>query len=167
MMIIDIEKAWERIYYEEIISALDNRGLGSQQLLFPYNLHFSQAEAELLTQAKPLLSKMGFTLDNLSPNTFVVQGIPQGMAVSDIQNVIENIVHAIINQGDVETADLRIPVARSLALNMAFRQLKIYKQEEMRSLTDRLFATSMPSVSPSGKNIVRIVSEEELSQLFK
>lgn len=167
MMIINIEKAWERIYYEEIISALDNRGLGSQQLLFPYNLHFSQAEAELLTQAKPLLSKMGFTLDNLSPNTFVVQGIPQGMAVSDIQNVIENIVHAIINQGDVETADLRIPIARSLALNMAFRQLKIYKQEEMRSLTDRLFATSMPSVSPSGKNIVRIVSEEELSQLFK
>lgn len=166
MMIIDIEKAWERIYFEEIISALDNRGLGSQQLLFPHNLHFNQSEAELLTQAKPLLSKMGFTLDNLSPNTFVVQGIPQGMSIADIQNVIENIVHAIINQGDVETIDLRIPVARSLAKNMAFSQLKIYKQDEMRSLTDRLFATSMPSVSPSGKNIVRIVSEEELSQLF-
>ncbi len=167
MMIIDVEKAWERIYYDEILTALDKRGMASQQLLFPHNLHFSEAEAELVTHLKPLLGKMGFTIDNLSPNTFVIQGIPQGMAAADVQDAIEHLIQAVINQGDSETADLRLPMARSLAASMAARQLKTLNQMEMRSLTDRLFASSMPSVTPSGKNIVRIVNEEELNQLFR
>ena len=167
LMIIDIEKAWERIYYDEIIHALGKRGMPSQQLLFPYNLHFSEAEAELITQMKPLLTQMGFTIDNLSYNTFVIQGIPQGMAAADIQHTIEHIIHTVINQGDAELADLRLPVARSLATLLAARQLRNLNQSEMRSLTDKLFSSSMPSVSPTGKNIVRILNEEELGQLFK
>lgn len=167
MMVIDVEKAWERIYYDEILSALDKRGMSSQQLLFPHNLHFNEAEAELVTQLKPLLGKMGFTIDNLSPNTFVIQGIPQGMAPVDAQDAIEQIVQTVINQGDSETADLRLPMARSLSASMAVRQLKTMNQNEMRLLADRLFASSMPSVTPSGKNIVRIITEEELSQLFR
>jgi len=32
---------------------------------------------------KPTLALMGFTIDNLSTNTFVIQGIPQGMDASE------------------------------------------------------------------------------------
>lgn len=167
LMVIDVEKAWERIYYDEIVAALDKRGMPSQQLLFPLNVHFNEAEAEVVTQLKPLLGQMGFTLDNLSSTTFVIQGIPQGMSPADAQGALEQILHAVYHQGDAESADIRLPIARSLAATLASRRLKTMTQTEMRSLTDRLFASSMPSVSPSGKNIVKIVSEEELRQLFK
>ncbi|MGC8864777.1 MAG: DNA mismatch repair endonuclease MutL [Bacteroidales bacterium] len=167
LMVIDAEKAWERIYYDEIIAALDKRGMASQQLLFPHNVYFNEAEAEIVAQLKPLLSQMGFTLDNLSPTTLVIQGIPQGMSAADAQGALEQILQSVLHQGDAEVADVRLPAARSLAATMAARQLKTMTQNEMRSLTDRLFASSMPSVSPSGKNIVKILSEEELRQLFK
>lgn len=167
MMLIDIAAAYERILFEGYIKKIEKQGIPSQQELFPLNLHFGAAEAAAINQLKPQLKLMGFTLENLSSQTFVIQGIPQGMQSADAREVLDSVIAALINQEDPDENDHRSLMARNLAKAVAKNKIKPMSQDEMRTLVDQLFACEMPSVSPQGKTVLRILSLEQIREFFK
>jgi len=167
MLLIDITAAYERILFEGFVKTLEKQGIPSQQELFPLNLHFGEAEAAAIHQIKPLLKLMGFTLENLSSQTYVIQGIPQGMQSADAREVLDAIIASLLNQEDTDAVDQRTLMARNLARTMAKRKVKFMSRDEMRTLADQLFACEMPSVTPHGKTVLKIMTVEQIQDYFK
>ncbi len=168
LMIIDQQRAHERILFERFLFMLENRKATSQQLLFPENIHLPESDIELLREMMEKVKAIGFEISEFGKNTFVVNAIPADITENEsLQDVIEGIIENYKKNKIELRLDVQTNVARSMAKKLAIRHGKTLTQEEMLALTNSLFACSMPNQSPAGKPTVTIVGEDELSGKFK
>ncbi|PTS91075.1 DNA mismatch repair endonuclease MutL, partial [Flavobacterium sp. HMWF030] len=63
MVIVDQQRAHQRILYEQFLLNMTVNQASSQQLLFPLNLFYSSGEMELIEELKPSLETTGFVFD--------------------------------------------------------------------------------------------------------
>jgi DNA mismatch repair protein MutL len=70
LMVIDQHAAHERIIYEEILHSFTNGSSPSQAFLIPLLVHLDGRESAVLEEYLPLLSKMGFGINELGNNRF-------------------------------------------------------------------------------------------------
>jgi DNA mismatch repair protein MutL len=166
LLIIDQQRAHERILFERFLQSL-NSGKGlSQQHLFPITIQFSAGDAEILNSILSDLKTLGFDLDEFGENSFIINGAPADMNNHSVNDVLENIIENYKKQLKTLKIDKKINLARSLAVNMAIGDEKRLEREEIISIIDRLFACKVPDVSPDGKPIVRILTLEEFNEMF-
>jgi len=166
-MVINQNAAHERILYEKLLIDLEDKNISSQQQLFPQNVHFSSDDCELIKELKPQLVSLGFDIEPLGNNTFVVNGTPANMPENEninhfLEAVLENFKK---NQIELQN-NQKVNLALSLAKNMALKPGKILQNEEIVSIIDRLFACQVPDTSPSGKRIIYILSLQEIDKKF-
>jgi len=167
LMVIEQQNAVERIVFEETLQQLSGNSQASQQQLFPQNIHFSPGDAEVIRLLKKDLGKLGFHLDEFGNNGFVVNGVPTGLANSDIMAVLEKIIENFKLESKGLNFDKNIILARSIAVNKSARMAKKLNIAEMADIFDRLFACHVPEVSPSGKKTLTILGVDEIDKLLK
>ena len=167
IMIIDQRKAFERILFEHLMNSFSKGSGMSQQQLFPSILRFSPGDSAIIKSLMPELRILGFDLEEFGTHTFIVNGIPVELNNTDINDVLENVIENFKkNQRDL-ISDKKINLARSLAIQMAAGKEKKLEQEEMISIIDRLFACKVPEVSPDNKPVVRVLSMDDIGELFR
>ena len=76
MLIIDQQRAHQRILYEQFLKNITLQQANSQQLLFPLTLYFSGNELALLHELKPSLENTGFVFEEVTAESVVISGIP-------------------------------------------------------------------------------------------
>ena len=167
LMLINQQKAHERILYERYIEILNNRQSVSQQELFPQNVTFAPSDAEIIKEIKDDLKILGFEINHLGKNTFIVNGTPSEIPSRDVQELLENMLENYKRNLVILNLDSTINLARSMAFNMAVRTGKALRYEEMEKLIDELFSCNVPTVSPSGKRIIAMITIEEIDKMFK
>jgi DNA mismatch repair protein MutL len=168
LMIIDQQKAHERILYERFLAKMENNEApASQQQLFPITIQFSAGDAELIRSMKDSLQKLGFVREPIGANGFVFQGIPQGMSASETESVIEQILEVQKQRPENMAAGKNTILAKSLASKLSIKAGKKLSHEEMANLFDELFACQLPDVAPDGSPVVSIVPIEELERFLK
>ncbi len=167
LMLIDQQKAHERILYEQFLYSLENKQAISQQQLFPVTLQFPPVDAEIMRALKEPLTLSGFTFDVIGNNGFVFQGIPEGMKESELEGVLEKIIESEKKKTGNLNADINTALAKSLAARMAVKPGTVLTSPEMASIFDSLFACAVPEVAPDGSNIVAIVPLAELEKYLK
>ncbi|MDR4987354.1 MAG: DNA mismatch repair endonuclease MutL [Bacteroidales bacterium] len=168
LMIIDQQRAHERILFEKYTILFENRHMASQQLLFPENVRLNEHESEILKEIIEDIKGIGFSINELSANHFVIDAIPVDLTEDDsLQEVIEGVIEQYQKNRLELKADSRTNVLRSMARKLAIKPGKMLTQEEMASIADSLFACKMPQQSPAGKTILSIISNEELAARFK
>lgn len=167
LMIINQQRAHERILYERYLNMLNTKKGVSQQELFPQSISFSPGDAEIIDEIKEDLQILGFNINKLGKNTFVINGTPADLPEKNISNVLEKIFENYKNNLLNLNLDKKINLARSMASNMSIRSGKVLMKEEMKALVDELFACKVPDVSPGGKPIIQIISVEDLDKGFQ
>ena len=166
LMVIHRQRALERIYFEDFLRSLESGRGFSQQHLYPQTIQLSAVDAAVLNDMMDEVRLLGFDSDPFGSNSFIVNGTPAELNNEEVKDVLDSIIeNAKRNIGEVKI-DKKISLARGMAVNMAIRQARNLKQEEIKSLIDRLFATKSPEASPDGKPVVRIISSEELRNKF-
>jgi DNA mismatch repair protein MutL len=166
MMIINQQLAHERIIYEETLDKLKGASQPSQQQLFPQNIHLSPGDAEIVKSISNELSKIGFKLEELGANSFVVVGVPVDIEENDVVGLIEKIIENHKEQISDLNYDKNINLARSIAINTAIKTGARLNEIEMQEIFDKLFMCKVPKVSPDGKKILRIINTDELDSLI-
>ena len=63
LMVVDVERARERVLFERYLCLLGNNAAVSQQLLFPEDVTFSPADGAVMMQIKEELSALGFEFE--------------------------------------------------------------------------------------------------------
>jgi DNA mismatch repair protein MutL len=167
LVIIDQHAAHERILYEEALARLQGEHGVAQQLLFPTLVDLTNDQFELLLELGPYLKQLGWDLSLLGPPTVVIQGVPSGLRHERPGQLLQDVLDGM-NEGTgrAPDEDLSHRLAASWACHAATRAGDPLGQEEMRSLVDRLFATSRPHGDPHGRVTFVRLDLDELHRRF-
>ncbi|NEN24650.1 DNA mismatch repair endonuclease MutL [Cryomorpha ignava] len=167
LIIIDQQRAHERILYEDALNNLENQGGYSQQQLFPQTVELSNADCALINDLSDDMHRLGFTIDNFGGNEIVINGIPTEAANIPVQGLIENFLEQYKNTVNEVQSNTRDRLARSLARSLCIREGKRMQRVEMLDLIDKLFACKQPQAAPNGKPTILTFANDELDKKFK
>ena len=167
LLVIDQQRASERILFEEFTESISNKANYSQQQLFPQTIVFTHTDAELIKELKTDLYHLGFDINEFGLNTFIVNGCPAEWVNENPQHIIEGMLENFKRNLSDLKVDSKINLALSMAKNMAVKYGKKLEKEEIQNLIDKLFACRLPYHSPSGKKILYTITMDEISEKLK
>jgi DNA mismatch repair protein MutL len=166
IVIIHQQKAHLRVLYEQFLNRLKSMQQSSQQELFPQQVAFSISDADLLDEISGELNILGFRLNKLGKNTYVVNGTPAGIKEQDMQEFLEGILNNYKRNLVDLNLDKKINLARSMAANLAIKTGRKLQAAEMNHLIDELFACEVPGLTPDGEKIFTIFSLDNINELL-
>ncbi|NOZ45401.1 MAG: DNA mismatch repair endonuclease MutL [Chlorobi bacterium] len=166
LMIIDQKRAHERILYERFLFSLKTKKKVSQITMFPKTLKLNPADFELLVHMIPDLNLMGFEIAVKEKYLLQIKGVPNDLNITNIEDLIDSILDEFKNT-DIDTekkiAEL---LAEKIAVSTAINYGQILNNTEINNLFDMLFACKTPYFSPTGKQVITIIENQELENRF-
>lgn len=166
IIMIDQQRAHEKILYEKYISAQNNKSRTSQQFLFPQTVNLSMGDYAIVSELENEIKALGFSFNDFGKNTIVINGIPAGLSLGSEQNIFENLIEQFKKNRDELKLDKKENLARSLAKRSAIPKGKKLTQEEIESLISDLFACENPNYDPSGRPTFVILNLDTISKYF-
>lgn len=166
MLLINQNRAHQRILYEQFLKHITVKEAVSQQLLFPLNLEFSNTETAILISLKEQLEQTGFVFSKLEKNSVEITGIPVSVAESNISIVLEQLINDVENEVPDSNFSQTDMLAKSLAKSLAIKTGQYLTVQEQEHLVNSLFACKEPSISPTNRATFLTMSIEELDKKF-
>ena len=167
LALVDQHRAHVRILYDQYLAQIGQQQGVSQQLLFPEVVEFTTVEAQMLNTLMEDLRFVGFDLSPLGNDAYAVNGLPSGVEQSNPPQLLKEIVHQAIEMGSSVKEEVGATVAFSLAKSAAIRPGKQLSAEEMDHLLSELFSCPDSNLTPDGKTIISLLSDDELEKRFK
>ncbi|MBL8001273.1 MAG: DNA mismatch repair endonuclease MutL [Flavobacteriales bacterium] len=165
-VVVDQQRAHERIVYEQALRTLEKSSGPSQALLFPVTIEPNAADHALLLAVMPELKALGFDLEPLSGRSIAVNGMPAESANDDPTSLLEALLEQVKHERGQLKAERHATLARGLARSMARGEGAPLNEAGMHDLIDRLFACEMPYFSPTGKPVLITYGLKELDERF-
>lgn len=166
LMLVHYRRAHIKILFEQYLRQMTAGKGVSQQLLFPEVIDLSADEMVLMATVADELRHAGFELDQFSKNAYSVSGIPALLNAQEAQSALKNILHTVRETGASVTEQWRKQIALSLAKDSAIPYSKNLTDDEAKHLLDDLFALSDYRLTPDGKTICVLLSEDDLARKF-
>ena len=166
MAIIDQHRAHLQILFEQYQKSIRQQKAASQQMLFPTIVDFTPAEETILPLLLEDLSYSGFDLSNLGGGSYSINGIPDGMEGVDCVTLLKDIVAKAIETGCKGNKEIGDMIAFSMASAQAIPVGKVLSSEEMDHLLASLFLCSNMNLTPDGKTILSMLTDDELENRF-
>ncbi len=160
LLVIDQHAASERILFERLLS--HSATPHPQQLLFPVNCQFTPADADIFNELLPELRRYGFEIGTLGQTTFVVSATPPDVKESELQTLFDQIIVEYKGTMIQKFADRTQSLCRSMARQLALKPGTPLQQTEMQQLVADLFCCQMPTLSPSGRKTMAILTPDQL-----
>ncbi len=167
LAIIDQYRAHTRILYDQYISNIRQQKGFSQQVLFPEVIQFTPVEASMLPLLLDDLHFVGFDLSDLGQGSYAINGLPSGLEQLDMVDLLKDIVARAIDTGRPAKDDVCRTIALSLAKAGAIRPGKPLSAEEMEHLIASLFSSTDSNLTPDGKKILTLLTEDEIDRRFR
>ena len=166
LLLIHPHRAHVAVLYAQFLEQLANTQGAMQQLLFPEVLTLPQDEMVLMGQLLPDLRAIGFDLEQLSPDSYSIQGVPSQLAQQSPLPVLQRILQQVRDRGADTQQEWREQIASGLAESAAIPSGKTLTDSEMRDIVTRLMALPNYRRTADGKTIVSLVTDEEINKRF-
>ena len=166
VLIIDQNKAHQRILYEEFLQNITVKEGVSQQLLFPLGLEFTSNEIEILKGLKDQLEQAGFLFSKLDKKV-KLSGIPLSIPENIIGITLEKLISDAQNEVPDSSFSQSDMLAKSLSKSLAIRNGKRLSIPEQENLVNSLFACKEPNVTPQGQVTFITMNVDDIDKKFK
>ena len=166
IMIVDQHVAHERILYEQALKSMETAMPMSQQLLFPLDIVFPAAEYALVRELRSDLTALGFELSLDRDGNVGVHGVPNDVRPGQEGAILRELLDQYREYQQMGKTDQRDLLAASFACRASIKAGEPLSEQEMLSLIEQLFVTSMPYVCPHGRPIVIRIDLAELDRRF-
>jgi DNA mismatch repair protein MutL len=167
LTVIDQYLAHKRIIFEKAINATEEALPSTQQLLFAQTLELSASDYTLLKELHSIIQRMGFSVQLLSGNTAMINGVPADIEIGNEEEVLVSMLHQYQELGQKIKLEAREKLAIAFASKAAIPRGKKLSQEEMESLVDQLFACEQPYLDPLKKPTISYIPLDELQARFR
>lgn len=166
LLLIHPHRAHAAVLYAQFMEQIAHAQGAMQQMLFPEVLSLQPDEMILIEQILSDLRTIGFELEQLSPDSYSIQGVPAQIVNQSPIPVLQDILHQVRTCGANTQEQWRKQIAASLAEQAAIPTGKNLTDSEMRDIVTRLMALPNYRRTADGKTIVSLVTDEELSKRF-
>jgi DNA mismatch repair protein MutL len=166
LLLIDQERAHERVLYELFLSNITHASTSSQQLLFPIKIELNSLQKAFYNEYTSLLTEVGFCLGELKEDHVEVVGIPSVCSENKAVLVFEDLFESLSNEQPEDTFSQTDLVAKSMARTLSIKRGKRLETEEQQQLINDLFACKETQFSPYNRQIFVSLTKEELEKKF-
>jgi len=167
MLVINQNRAHQRILYEDFLQHITVKEAISQQLLFPLSLEFSNTEIAILQSLKEQLEQTGFVFSKFKDSIVELSGIPVSVCEANVSLVLEQLINDVENEVPDSNFSQTDLLAKSLAKSLAIKTGQRLSIEEQENLVNSLFACKEASVSPANRLTFIIIGVDDLDKKFK
>lgn len=168
VMIVNVRRAYERIFYEKFLSALSGSAHVTQSMLFPVQVKVGVPACLLIADNMDMLSSLGFEIRPLGSDTVVISGVPEGYSAQEgkVQTMIDNIVAILSDGAGMLHETMTATMAEKFALLAAMGAEAPTSQLEAQNLIDSLFACDNALLTASGRKVAVVMSIEDIDKKF-
>jgi len=163
MILIDQNRAHQRVLYERFLTAITAKKGVSQQLLFPLEMKLNAMQLEEFKLSGEVLESLGFELALKSGGILEVLGGPEHCPQSKIEAVLETLFSGTEDRSIAHFSQAD-QIAKSMAKSLAIKSGDLLAIEEQQTLLDDFFGCKETSVSPFNKPIFITLDKREIEQ---
>jgi DNA mismatch repair protein MutL len=166
LMVVDQQRAHERILYDRFLLGAAQDQPAAQHNLFPRRINLNAADHALLIEIFNDICRLGFDISDLGDHSIEIKGVPSDLAEEDPSVWLEFFLKEYQEKGgDIRGERDRI-IASALARSSSIKPGRVLRTKEMREIMDQLFACSEPGLTPDGKSVFRIMPLEDFDKMF-
>ena len=165
LLVIDIKRAYYRIYYEQFLNEINNKKNLSQRLLYPIEISFSPSDILIIKSVKNILSHLGFIF-SIQKNNVNIKSIHPIFDFREVESIFNDIIEK--NSLDFEelSPSLNDHIAKLLANSKSKKILKLKNKKEQDLLLNKIFNCKEPNLCPQNKKIIFKLSIEKINSKF-
>ena len=163
LILINQNRAHQRILYERFLSGITSRKINSQNLVFPIEIDFENLSQLIFKKNSEILKYLGFKMQ-LNKNKLIISGAPEGFSQNQIKDSIENLLDINNLESDINSLSQADHIAKNLAKSLSVKSGMILKIQEQKALVDDLFACKEILLCPFNRKIFITFDEKEIEQ---
>jgi DNA mismatch repair protein MutL len=167
LLIVDQHVAHERILYEHLAEAMQNRKVETQGLLVPISMELLPHQIALLGKVMPELNNNGFQVEHFGGTSILIRSIPAAAGDTDCQKLLSEILEGLErDERSLDIDRIRDRIAVSTACRAAIKVNMPLAPEKMQWLLDQLAVTRIPTNCPHGRPIILRFTTYEIERNF-
>lgn len=167
LWVVDQHAAHERVTYEQVLRALQQRQGESQALLLPLVFDLPPAARAAFEEVQGDLTALGFAIHPFGGNTYQLQATPPYFRASDVPDLILELLQTRAEgRSDNAVEAKREDLAARIACKVkSVKAGQVLGPEAMKALVTSLLASKSPFVCPHGRpTIVRLPVQQLAAQ---
>ena len=171
LVVVDMHAAHERIMYEKLKNALEQKDVSMQPLLLPVSFNADRLEVatvqEELSSGANHLQQLGFDIAVLSPNTLAVRAVPTMLQHADAVTLARDVLRDLREYGASRAlTERRNELLGTMACHAAVRANRSLTITEMNALLRDMEATERSGQCNHGRPTWFQVTMNDLDKMF-
>jgi DNA mismatch repair protein MutL len=167
LVLVDMHAAHERILYEKLKTALDNRQIATQALLIPAVFSADPLDIAAVEEHADALADLGFSIAPLGPSQLGVRGVPALLQLGDPAALARPLIAELREHGITQLATARRnELLATMACHGAVRARRLLSIPEMNALLRQMEETERAGQCNHGRPTWTELPLAELDKLF-
>lgn len=167
LYVLDMHAAHERVTFNRLRRGCLDGGVASQQLLTPVSIKLSGEQFDNIDNAKELLVKFGFAIEEFGEDTIIVRASPTQVSIDKIEELILALSDLELTESVAyQLEDVLDKIAIRIACHSSIRSGYLIKREEVYALLKALDETETAGACPHGRPVIVRFKLQQIEQWF-
>ncbi|MBK8007221.1 MAG: DNA mismatch repair endonuclease MutL [Rhizobiales bacterium] len=167
LVIVDQHAAHERIVYEKLKRALEEKGISRQLLLVPAVVELDASDAAAIVARGEELAKLGLVLEPFGQGAVLVRETPALLGDADTQDLVRDLAEHIAEWDDALPLERNLlSVASRISCHGSVRAGRRLKPEEMNALLREMERTENAGQCNHGRPTYVEIKLFDIEKLF-
>ena len=166
LIIVNQERAHQRILYEEFLKSVTLNNINPQKLLTPIEIEFPKQELEILELNKNLLNQFGLEIDFKIDKIFI-KTTPSFIDSEKLKLSFDNLIYNIQNEIPDDSFSESDLISKIMSKTMSIKNGKSLDIKEQQYLINSLFACKETMICPFNKKTFVKIDFSKIENMFK
>ena len=166
LIIVNQQRAHQRIIYEKFLQSITLNNYGSQKLLHPVEFDFSPEEISVLNSNKTILNQFGLIFKSKN-NQLTISSMPAYVEIENLKNSIEDLIFNLQNEIPKNSFSESDLISKVMAKSLSIKNGTILDLKEQQYLMNALFACKESMICPFNKKTYVKLEYGQIDNMFK